>query len=41
MRSAENEQKRRSFIEQTLDKIRNVPGYSNFYLETFCVIAKV
>ena len=39
MRSAENEQKRRNFIEQTLDKIRNVPRYSNFYLETFCVIA--
>jgi len=39
MRSAENEQKRRSFIEQTLDKIRKVPRYNNFYLEVFYVIA--
>ena len=40
MRSAENEQKRRSFLEQVVDEIRNVPRYNNFYIEVFFVIAK-
>jgi len=40
MRSAENEQKRRSFLEQVVDEIRNVPRYNNFYREVFYVIAK-
>lgn len=40
MRSAENEQKRRDFLEQVVDEIRNVPRYNNFYHEVFYVIAK-
>ncbi len=40
MRSPELEQKRRSFIEQVVDEIRNIPRYNNFYLEVFYVIAK-
>lgn len=40
MRSAENEQKRRDFLEEVVDEIRNVPEHDNFYLKAFYVIAK-
>lgn len=40
MRSAENEQKRRDFLEQVVDKIHNIPRYNNFYREVFYMIAK-
>jgi len=40
MRSVENEQKRRDFLEEVVDEIRNVPRNSNFYHEVFYVIAK-
>ena len=35
------EQKRRSSIEEIVEKIRNVPRYSTFYLNTFNVIASI
>ena len=40
MRSAENEQKRRDFLKEVVDEIRNVPKHDNFYLKAFYVIAK-
>jgi len=40
MRSAENEQKRRNFLEEVVDGIRNVPKHDDFYLKAFYVIAK-
>jgi len=33
-------QARWSLIQHALDEIYNVPDYSNFYSNTFCVIAK-
>ena len=40
MTSTENEQKRRDFLEEVVDRIRNVPKHDNFYLKAFYVIAK-
>ena len=34
-------QARWSLIQHALDEICNVPEYSNFYSNTFCVIAKI
>ena len=39
MKSAENEQKRRDFLEEVVDRIRNVPEHDNFYLKAFYLIA--
>ena len=35
------QQARRSLIQHALDKIRNVPEYSNFRSNSFCVIANL
>jgi len=35
----EVKQARWSLIQQTFDKVCNVPSYSNFHSNTFCVIA--
>ncbi len=35
------EQARKSLIENALNEIRNIPHYSNFYLQTYYVIAKL
>jgi len=40
MRSAENEQKRRDFLEEVVDEIRNVPPNDDFYLRAFYTVAK-
>lgn len=39
MRSVENEQKRRDFLEEVVDRIRNVSKHDDFYLKAFYVIA--
>ena len=35
------EEARKNFIEHALNEIRNIPQFSNFYLHTYYVIAKL
>lgn len=39
--SKEIKQKRKEFIQQVFDKIRNVPEYSDFYTHSFYVFASL
>ncbi len=39
-KSGQVQQARWSLIQHALDEICNVPDYSDFYTNTFCVIAK-
>ena len=39
MTSAENERMRRDFLEEVVDRIRNVPKHDNFHRKAFSMIA--
>ncbi|MFX1344133.1 MAG: hypothetical protein ACFFBC_00180 [Promethearchaeota archaeon] len=40
MTSTEQEQKRKDFLKEVVDEIRNVPLHDDFYLQAFYTIAK-
>ncbi|MBY8989086.1 MAG: hypothetical protein KGD61_11580 [Candidatus Lokiarchaeota archaeon] len=40
MISPENEKKRRDFLDQIIDELRNTPQSNDFYLSAFSTVAK-